>query len=117
MEHSLFKIEYDWYEGEHGETLVSKNVKAEEFEKDLIEAKDFALSLRDKKISEGNYLGKGYRVECLGEYYEQIIWFLVNKKEYTEIYYDQDIGYKVDDFNSNKIEITKFEKTINSKEL
>jgi len=117
MEFNLFKIEYDWYEGDHEEILLGKEVERDDFEKDLIAAKEFAISLIGKEIKEGDHLGKGYRVDCLPEYYGQIIWFLINKKGYMEISYDSDISYSVDDNNSNKIEVTRFKKTIDSKEL
>ena len=50
MEFNLFKIKYTWYEGEYEETSLGKNVKIEEFEKDLIGARDFAKSLIGKKL-------------------------------------------------------------------
>ena len=42
MEFNIFKIEYTWYEEDYGKTLLCKNVERKEFEKDLIEAKNFA---------------------------------------------------------------------------
>lgn len=69
----IFKIEYNWYEGEHGEIFLGKYVEKEKFEKDLTKAKQFAKSLIGKKVKHQNYLGKGYSVECLPEYYQQII--------------------------------------------
>ena len=42
MEFNIFKIEYSWPEDEHEVTLLGKNVEVKEFEKDLLEAKDFA---------------------------------------------------------------------------
>jgi hypothetical protein len=110
-------IEYVWYEGDHEEILLGKNVNREEFEKDLIEAKGFALSLVGKQIKEGDYLGKGYGVECLPEYYRQIVWFLVNRRGYFEACYDSEVSYKIEDFSDTKIEIVRIEKTMNSKEL
>ena len=107
---NIFKIEYDWYEGEHSETLLVKNVKREEFEKDIINAKEFAESLIGKEIKEGEYLGKGYRVDCLPEYYEQILWFLTKRLGYIECDYNEDITYNVDDYPNKKIEITKYER-------
>ena len=114
---NIFKIEYDWYEGEHDETLIGKNVEREEFEKDLVEARDFAKSLLGKKEDMGDYLGKGYSIECLPKYYEQIIWFLTEKKGYIICYFDEDINYSVDDNTNHKINLTKSEKTINNTEL
>lgn len=107
---NIFKIEYNWYEGEHEEILLGKEVKHEEFEKDLINAKEFAESLIGKEIEEGEYLGKGYRVSCLPEYYEQIIWFLTEKLGYVVCYYDSDIDYDIDNNFDKKIEITKSER-------
>ena len=117
MEFKLFKIEYDWCEGDHEEILLGKEVERDEFEKDLVAAKDFAISLLGKELKEGDYLGKGYHLDCLPEYYEQIIWFLINKKGYIAVSYDSDISYKIVDSNSDKIEATRFEKTISTKEL
>jgi len=117
MEFNLFKIEYDWCEGDHEEILLGKEVERNEFEKDLVAAKDFAISLSGKAVKEEDYLGKGYHIECLPEYYEQIVWFLMNKKGYGEVSYDSDISYGVDDNNSNKVEVTRFKKTIDSKKL
>ena len=94
---NIFKIYYDWYEGEHEEILLGKTIDKEEFEKDLVEAKNFAINLIGKKINDHNYLGKGYAIECLPEYYEQIIWYLTNKLGYIDCCFDEDISYKVDD--------------------
>lgn len=82
---NIFKIAYQWYEDDHEETLLGKNVSEEKLEKDLTEAKNFAEGLIDIKIEEGSYFGKGYRVDCLPEYYNQILWFLTEKKEYREM--------------------------------
>ena len=90
---NIFKVEYYWPEDEHGETLLGKEIERKEFEKDLIKAKEFAESLIGKEIKEGEYLGKGYRLECLPEYYEQIIWFLVEKAGYIECWFDDGIIY------------------------
>ncbi len=106
----IFKIEYNWYEGEHSETLLGKNVKTDEFEKDLIKAQKFAESLIGKEIKNGEYLGKGYRVTCLPEYYEQIIWFLTTKLGYIDCDFDKDIKYAVDDDSNKKIQLSKAEK-------
>jgi len=113
MEFNIFKIEYTWYEEDYGKTLLCKNVERKEFEKDLIEAKNFAESLIGKKIKRADYLGKGYSVECLPEYYEQIIWFLIEKKGYSECIFDKDIIYSIDDSsNGKKIQIKRYEKEI-----
>lgn len=114
---NIFKIEYNWYEGEHDEILLGKNVEVEEFEKDLIKAKKFAESLMGKEIKEGEYLGKGYRIQCLPEFYEQIIWFLTSKLNYVKCYYDYDVDYKVNDDINKKISIIKSEKIIKNEEL
>lgn len=104
---NIFKIRYEWYEGDCGETLLAKDTPKEQFEKDLIEAKNFAENLKGRKINEGSYLGKGYTVECLPEFYEQIIWFLTEKKGYSEcMYYDSE-EYYVDDGINKEIDIQK----------
>lgn len=97
QEITLFKICYQWYEGEYRETLVGKDVSQEQFEKDITEAKKFAQGLLGIQIKEGSYLGKGYSVACLPEYYNQIIWFLVEKKGYIECSRDERIEYFIDD--------------------
>lgn len=114
---NIFKIEYYWYEGEHEEILLAKDVEIEQFEKDLLEAKKFAEKLKGREIKEGEYLGKGYRIECLPEFYEQIIFFLKEKKEYFECNFNDDISYFIDDDSSKKINITKSEKIIKNEEL
>ena len=114
---NIFRIGYTWYEGEHSETLLAKNVERKEFEKDLVKAKNFAVSLIGKKIKKGEYLGKGYRVECLPEYYEQIIWFLIKKLKYMECNYTEDIDYDVCDYSYKEIRINKSEKKIDISEL
>ncbi len=114
---NIFKIEYHWHEGEYEDTLLGKNVEREEFEKDIINAKEFAESLIGKKIEEGEYLGKGYRIDCLPEYYEQIIWFLTEKLGYIICHIDEDIDYTVDDFSDKQINITKSTRKIERDEL
>ncbi len=109
---NIFKTEYYWPEDEHGETLLGKDIERKEFEKDLIKAKEFAESIIGKEIKEGEYLGKGYRVNCLPEYYEQIIWFLVEKSGYIECVFDEGIIYDIDDSYDKKISINKSEKKI-----
>ena len=116
-EHNIFKVEYYWHEGEHEECLLIKDVEIEEFEKDLLEAKDFAKKLKGIEIKEGEYLGKGYRTECLPEFYNQIIWFLKEKKEYKECQLNEDIEYIIDDNSNKEIDITKNEKTTKRTEL
>ena len=105
---NVFKIRYQWYEDDCGEILLCKDVSKEEFETDLFEARKFAESLMGKEIKKGHYLGKGYSIECLPEYYKQIIWFLIKEKRYTESNFDQDIEYFVDDdCCGKKISLTK----------
>ena len=113
----IFKLEYTWYEGEYHYTLLAKDVDKEQFEKDLIKAKEFAESLIGKEIKKGDYLGRGYRVCCLPEYYNQIIWFLNRKLRYIECDYDKDITYDVDDPQNKKISVKKSERKIERKEL
>lgn len=114
---NIFKIEYYWPEDEHGVALLAKDAEREEFEKDIIKAKEFAESLIGKEIEEGEYLGKGYRIQCTPEYYEQIIWFLTEKLDYIECDYDEDIDYGVDDSSDKKISITKSERKIERSNL
>ena len=114
---NVFKVEYYWYEGEHEETFLGKDVNKEEFEKDLLEARNFAEKLKGVEIKEGEYLGKGYTIECLPEFYGQIIWFLINKKEYKECQFNEDISYTIDDDSNKKIGIIKDEKTTKRTEL
>ncbi len=106
----IFKIEYDWFEGEHGESLLINKVPKEKFEKDILEAKEFAEKLKEVEIKEGEFLGKGYRVKCLPEFYQQIIWFLIEKKGYQECRFDSKVSYVVDDTLNKEISVEKFEK-------
>jgi len=106
-----------WYEGEYGETLIGKKISGEDFEKDLVEAKRFAESLIGKIVESGEFLGKGYRVECLPEFYEQILWYLTEKLGYIYCNYDEDVYYDVDDDMDKKIDISKVENKIVRKEI
>ena len=117
MKFNIFKIEYSWYEGEHEETFIGKAVEQNEFGKDLVEARDFAKSLIGKKAGAGNCMGKGYSIECLPEYYEQIIWFLLEKKGYVECCSDEAVSYDVNDNGDGNIALTKYEKEIKESEL
>ena len=117
MELGIFKIEYDWYEGEHDETLLAKEVSREEFEKDLIEAKNFAMNLLGINVSLGSYLGVGYSVQCLPEYYEQIVWFMTNKKGYVVCNFDEDFRYNIDDSVKEQIGINVLKTVIKNYEL
>jgi len=111
---NIFKIKYIWHEGEYKETYLGKTVEQKEFENDLIKAKKFASSLIGKKVKGYNYLGKGYSVECLPEYYEQIIWYLKVKLEYIECNISRNVYYSVDDNYSKreKINVLKHKKEI-----
>ena len=111
---NIFRIEYDWCEGEHQETLLAKNVKIEDFEKDIIKAKKFAESLIGK---EGKWLGKGYSVDCLPQYYSQILWFLTEKLGYIICDYYPNTHYNVDDSANKKITITRMKQKMEIKEL
>jgi len=114
---NIFKVEYDWVEDDHGEIIVGKRVEIAEFEKDLTEAKKFAESLIGKEVVDHNYLGKGYSVECLPEFYEQIIWYLTDKLGYTVCEYDLDIAYRISDDFSKRMTIRKSEKKIEWKSV
>lgn len=103
--------------GDHDEILLGKNVETEEFEKDLINAKKFSESLMGIEIKDGEYLGKGYRIQCLPEFYEQIIWFLTSELNYLKCYYDGNINYNIDDDSNKKIEIIKVKKKIERSEI
>jgi hypothetical protein len=107
---NMFKIEYDWFEGEHRESLLINEVSKEGFEKDILEAKEFAEKLKGVEIKEGEFLGKGYNVKCLPEFYQQIIWFLIEKKGYQECQFDSKLSYIVDDTLNKEISVERFEK-------
>src|SRR3989344_9614770 len=102
---NVFKIEYHWYEGEHEETLLAKSIEREAFEKDIIKAKEFAEGLIGKEVKTGKYLGKGYRIGCLPEYYEQIIWFLTEKLGYFICHFEEKIHYTIDDSSDKRINV------------
>ncbi len=107
---NIFKVEYYWYEEEHEETILIKDVKPEEFEADLLEAKRFAEKIKGTEIKEGEYLGKGYKIECLPEFYEQVIWFLTEKKQYKIGLLNEEISYIIKDGSNKEIGITKNER-------
>ncbi len=113
---NIFKVKYTWYEDDCGETLVGKDVKQEEFERDLKEARDFATSLMKIEIKEGKWLGKGYSVNCLPEYYETIIWFLLKKKQYVVCYLNHAEFFVDDNFN-REIELSRFETKLEETKL
>lgn len=112
---NIFKLCYTWYEGEYEETLLGKDVETKQFEQDLLQAREFARSLIGKKSEYSDFLGKGYTVECLPAYYEQIIWYLTFKLSYVDCSFDRDIEYYVED--ESKISIHKKEKKIHWSEL
>jgi len=114
---NIFKVEYNWFEGDHDEAFLGKDVEAEQFETDLIKAKRFADSLKGKKVKGYNYLGKGYSVECLPEYYAQIVWYLTEKLGYVLCDIDPYTEYDVDDFPDRKIRLTRVKKRIERHKL
>ena len=111
---TIFRIRYDWYDGEHNEALIAKEISKESFEEDLLKAKEFAKGLIGKKV-QGDYLGKGYRVECLPAYYEQILWHLTNKSGYIYCDFYEDVEYSVED--DNPLTIIRTEKKSERNEL
>jgi hypothetical protein len=113
----VFKICYRWHEGEYDETHLCKEVTQGRFEQDLLEAREFAISLKGNKIRDGPYLGKGYSVECLPEFYEQIIWFLIEKKGYADCHIRTDTEYEVDDDFSKNIHLRKHVDRVDTEEL
>lgn len=73
----------------------------------------FAEKLIGKKAKIKNYLGKGYAVECLPEYYEHIIGYLESKLGYVDCCADEDVEFDIDDnAHGNKIIVTKVNKNI-----
>jgi hypothetical protein len=112
MDLQIFKLEYSWYEGDCGSILLAKNVSLDEFEKDLIKSRDFAISLLGKKSSE-----EGYDIECLPEYYSKIIEFLKSKLGYLECRYDKNLTYSVDDYFNSSINIFKSESKVDRIQL
>ena len=112
---NIYKIEYYWHEGEHEKTFLAKDISLEEFEKDIIKAKEFAENLMGKEV-EYDFLGKGYSFECLPQYYMQIIWFLMNKLDYLECWINDDISYQIQD-SDNKIILQKSENKIETIEF
>lgn len=101
---NMFEVGYTWYEDDHDETLLAKDVEREQFERDLKEAVEFAKSLLNKEVKFGeDYLGRGYAVSCLPEYYEQVIWYLTTKLGYVVVEYDDANFYLIDDDYEKKI--------------
>ncbi len=114
---NLFKVEYHWVEGEYNSSLLGKAVEREEFEKDLLKAKEFAQSLMGKEIKGYDYLGVGYTIECLPQFYAQIVWFLIEKLGYLNCRFQESISYDVDDWPDKKIMIHKSEIKTERREL
>lgn len=112
----IFKITYTWHEGEFQETYLGKDIGKQEFESDIAESKEFAKSLLGIEIEKGEYLGRGDHVECLPEFYNQIIWFLTNKKGYVDCFLD-DSEYSVDDDSNKKIIVEKIDRKIKRIEI
>ena len=56
-------------------------------------------------------------VECLPEFYEQIIWFLIEKNGYKECQLNENISYIIDDNANKNIDITKNEEITKRTEL
>ena len=109
---NLFKIEYNWYEGEHEEILLGKAITEEQFEFDLKEAKKYVQSQIGKKDKKSKW-----NVECLPEYYRELLDYLVKKHKYQVCSIDNNISYEVDDNFDKKISITKHKQVINREEL
>ena len=53
----------------------------------------------------------------LPEYYEQVIWFLVEKKQYKICYFNENNSYTINDDSSKEIGIIKNEKTTKGSEI
>lgn len=111
MSLKLYKIEYSWCEGEHQESFVAKDIDREGFLKDLNDAVIFARSLLGKECEMGEWIGKGYSVECLPEYYEQILYYLTTEKGYVDVYYYDWYSYDVNDDNPEKIIVEEVHNT------
>ena len=92
-------------------------METKEFEKDLKKAKKFAESLVGKVIKNRNYLGKGYHVECLPEYYKQIVWFLTTRLNYVCCNINENTTYNVEDNYRKRIDISRIDKEIKLKQL
>ena len=114
---SIFKIRYEWYEGDHEEILLAKEVTKEQFEKDLTAAKDFAENLKGKENKEDSSLRRRYSIECLPDFYLQVIWFLTEKKGYKECQYDESEEYYIEDDSEKTIGIQKRTKKIEWKKI
>ena len=83
----LFKLQYSWYEGEFGSTILATTKENEEIEQDL---REIANSIRiNRKKEEGAH-------DCLPEAYRRIVNFL-EQKGYTVCYFLSDPEYYVDD--------------------
>src|SRR3989338_5634488 len=116
--YNIFKIGYVWHDGDEDYTYLAAAKDKEQNHKDLMEARSFAENLIGKKTEERDYLGKGYSVQCLPEFYEQIVWYLETKLGYVVCYMDDDTEYFVDDFRgATKIIVSRRVRKIEATEL
>ena len=106
---NLFKIQYSWYDGDEDEILLAKDATQEQFDKDIMEARDIAQSLIKTSNSMTNI--EHYNVECLPSFYQEVIKYLQKQKGYIEISPNDDFHYEVHDKGSEnkEIEIIKVE--------
>ena len=82
----LFKLQYSWYEGEFGSTILATTKEEEEIEHDL---KEIANSIRiDRKKEDA--------VDCKPEAYRRII-SILEQKGYIVCYFLSDPEYYVDE--------------------
>ena len=82
----LFKLQYSWYEGEFGSTILATTKEKEEIEQDI---REIASSIRiDRKKEECAH-------DCLPEAYRRIVNFL-EQKGYTVCYFLSDPEYYVE---------------------
>lgn len=110
---NIFKINFFWWE-DYGKNLLAKDVTIDEFEKDLIQAKNYAQSLIGFEDDE-NAIEK-YSVECLPEYYDKIIWFLTKKLNYFLCNFDKDKTYYVEE-DDKKILILRKDRVFTRNEV
>jgi hypothetical protein len=82
----LFKLQYRWYEGEFGSTILATAKEKEEIEQDL---REIANSIRiDRKKEDA--------VDCKPEAYRRII-SILEQKGYIVCYFLSDPEYYVDE--------------------
>lgn len=110
---NLYKFKYYWCEGEEQTTYLAKNVNESEFLTDLAQALEFANSLRGTELETNKFFeaGKNYGVECLPEYYAQVIYYMTEKLKYYEIDQDDRVEYILDD-HTNGLTVQKREETV-----